>query len=149
MFRSLLTILVALPLLLPQGVCVCDFMQKCEACTDCAVSVEPERPTCGCSKHKHAQTVRDDGQTIAKAHSCHKSSPTEQQDNHLPCCPAKTGSAVWKTDTTQSSTVIYLALVHLVNELELPAAITADAAPAVHLASSGRPIYLTLLTLRI
>lgn len=149
MFRRLLTLLVALPLLLPQGVCVCDFMRSCEACEDCAVSVEPEKPSCGCHKHKQAQAVQDDDLEIAKGHTCHKSLPTEKQDNHVPGCPAKEGTAVWKADTAPAPVTFSLGLVGLLNYLELPVTTFTVSAPTIHLAASGRPIYLTFLTLRI
>lgn len=150
MFRRLLTLLVALPLLLPQGVCVCDFMQNCEACADCAGVVEPEQPTtCGCRKHKHLQASQNAAPSISPSHTCHKPFPTDRQDNHAPCCPAKEGSAVWKADTTQSVPALTLDLLALVSSVDALPAATIHPAPSIHFYAADRPIYLTTLSLRI
>lgn len=144
MFRTLLTLLVTLPLLLPQGVCTCDFMRKCEACVDCAVNVQAQSSCCHqCQRH----TVPKGEAVIVKAHGCHKSMPWEKQNSHQPCCPAKAGSAAWKA--IPSPVDVNFCLVGLVNGLELPVAVSVAPAPLAYLRSADQPIYLTLHTLRI
>jgi len=124
-------------------------MQTCEACEDCAVSVEPEKPSCGCRKHKQALPVQTDDLEIAKAHTCHKTIPTDKQDDHVPGCPAKEGSAVWKANTTQPSPVGTLDLAGLLVSVDVAVPVSILPVPSIPVITSNRPIYLTTLTLRI
>src|SRR4051812_34137486 len=106
MLRRLLSLLLVVPLLLPQGVCVCDFMQKSEACSECNVRVEPAKPTCGCRKHRQAAAGAQEQTTIVRGHRCHQSVPADQRNDHAPGCPAKTGGAAWKIETAQTSIAV-------------------------------------------
>lgn len=149
MLRRLLTLLVALPLLLPQGVCVCDFMQTCEACEDCANATELARPTCSCCRHQREAVIQDDAPAIAKSHTCHKSDSSDKKNDHLPGCPAKEGSACWKGDTAQPLMAVTLVYVGMLDSLDTPAATSALSASPIHLSTADPPIYLTTLSLRI
>lgn len=149
MFRSVLSLLLALPLLLPQGMCVCDLMQKCEACADGTAAVEPEKPACGCHKHKPAEPVKTDASTLTKLHTCHQNAPADQPGEHFPCCPVKAGSVQWKAEPIPSPAQPSFGFVGMVS-LSLPPAVnSALLTPSFHLSSSDQPLYLTFLTLRI
>lgn len=149
MFRSVLSLLLALPLLLPQGVCVCDFIQECEACADCTAAVEPEKPACGCHKHKPTEPVKNDAPTLTKHHTCHQHAPADQQDGHIPFCPAKAGSVQWKAEPAPPPAQPSLFFVGMVCLSQPPAVNSALLTPSFHLSSADQPLYLTLLTLRI
>lgn len=149
MFRRLLSLLVVLPLLLPQGACVCDLVQKCEACADCTGLVESAKPTCGCRKHQPAEPLQSVALTLTKSHTCHQTAPGDQQDEHLPCCPAKASSAEWKVEPPASPAPPSLDFAGLVNLLLPPVVISAPLKLSVHLSATSQPLYLTLLTLRI
>jgi hypothetical protein len=107
MVRRLLSVLLVVPLLLPQGMCVCDLLQKCEACaaTENSTPATAKRPTCSCCKkhrEKHASTAVD------RAHTCHRSSPADKQDHHAPGCPAKAGGGHWNFNLTHTSSLLPL-----------------------------------------
>jgi hypothetical protein len=155
MFRSVLSLLLALPLLLPQGVCVCDLVQQCEACaectecTECTRAVELEKATCGCHKHQPAEPGKTNAPALVKQHICHQNAHNSQQNEHIPCCPAKTGSVQWKLDPTPQSVQLGFDFFGTICHSQSPAVNSALLAPSFHLSSADQPLCLTLLTLRI
>jgi hypothetical protein len=149
MAQRLLSLLLVLPLLLPPGVCVCDFVHRCQACSECEAKVELAKPTCGCCRHRRAAPAGKDQRTIARTHTCHRSIPIDRRNDHAPGCPAKTGGSVWKIKTAQASLSVSPQFTGIFAMPDVPAASAALSSPSFHLAAADQPLYLTLLTLRI
>jgi hypothetical protein len=104
MARRVLSLLLILPLLLPPGVCICDLLHRCEACTESprptSVVASPSRTTaCHCCRHKHTGPVAQH-----QVAPCHDPVPADGKDPHAPGCPAKTGGSWWKTEPTVTAT---------------------------------------------
>ena len=144
MVRRFLTLLAVVPLLLPQGICVCDLLAPCAACEQPASTPSAPASAC-CCECCQAEPVVVDGAGLAALHSC-QSSPADR-DEHLPACPAE-GSAQWKADLGHGLPTIGLDVVGSVSTIDTPA-VSMLLAPAAQLDTAERPLYLTLLTLRI
>jgi len=130
-YRQLLTFLLVWPLLLPSGVCVCDwFAADCRAC---AVSE---------ADSDHA----DDEAALVPGHTCHHHAPAQNSSDHMPGCPTKSGHA-WRTEGTDRSTLVTgtCTFIALVADLHSPS----FALEAVRLVGPCRAIFLTHLNLRI
>lgn len=133
-------------LLLPQGVCVCDLMQKREACADCSACVEQEKSACAACQHKRTEKVEDDTNK-----TCTCTSPRENPetpDHHVPSCPPKS-SAQWKADTASAPQPVYMPFVGLVTISETTVLSSSCLSPSFLVTTADQPLFLTLLTLRI
>lgn len=150
MFRMAVTLLVSLPLLLPQGVCVCDFLVKCEGCIEAAPSarVVETISTCKCCKHRKTEPPAH-AAVIGKQHTCHKSAPLNGKDNHSPCCPAKAGTGEWKCEPGSPQSSPCFAYCGPVTLLTPPLAEVANSIAAPDHFAHGPPVYLAILNLRI
>lgn len=150
MMRRIFSLLLVLPLLLPQGVCVCDLMKpQCEACAEGNVCVEQVESACSCCcKHKRHQAVENDGPSLTTSHTCAKSGP-DKEDRHLPICPIKTGGAQWKSALVSVPILADMAFVGMLPVADVTAAGSFTSAFPVHFDPSDQPLYLTLLNLRI
>jgi len=144
MFRRLLTLLVALPLLLPQGVCVCDFLRKCEACTECDANVELEAPACGCQHERTAEVENDSDKTC----TCYQSGSPESPEHRTLPCPPKS-SAQWKADTATPPQPVCVPFVGLMTDPEALVTTSTCLSPSFQASTANQPLFLTLLTLRI
>lgn len=148
MFCRFLSLLIALPLLLPQGLCVCGFALSCEACTSEPATAEAAPRCCNCHAHQ-AVAENDVGKvSVAKDHTCHKSGPNKC-DDRAPACPTKNATSYWRADIGQAATPLTLdCMVSLPLEGFLADVSRACTVPlTVH--QSDRPIYLTTLSLLI
>jgi hypothetical protein len=125
MFRVLLTILAGLPMLMPPGMCICQFVPCGRASGDetrlplpavGAVSVEADSgPSCGCGhrRSRSQQVTQEPGkpggwQSIPVDHP----SPGPLAGQHAPGCPAAMTAATEKValPTFQVHTLLVLAL---------------------------------------
>jgi hypothetical protein len=130
-YRQLLTFLLVWPLLLPSGVCVCDwFAADCHACAVCEADFD------------HT----DDKATLLPGHTCHHHAPAQNGSDHMPGCPAKSGHA-WRTEAPDRSTLVtgICAFIEFVADLYSPS----FAVEAVRPVGPARAIFLTHLNLRI
>lgn len=135
MLRRLLSLLLVLPLLLPQGVCACDFIEHQEAGTTVSEAAPPPACCARCRKHWHSHTTAQTKQPAPVSHS----------DQDSPC-PTKAGGGLWKAapaGTHVLSTADVLP-VSFRTVLALP-----DPTSSPDLLRSDRTLYLTLLNLRI
>jgi hypothetical protein len=138
------------PLLLPQGVCVCDFVAAPPAhVTPDEQQTEPETSACACHKHQrnHAEDPVCPSSDQVR-HSEH-SLPTNEQDNHIPGCPAKVAGGLWKVKSADPPSLVGSFVVGF-----LVASVGPTLKPGFPERSPGftsldHPLYLTLLTLRI
>ena len=99
MLRQLLTLVVSLPMLMPPGMCVCQFVAYGDAATehretssDTAVSVPV---FCKCSTHQHVTDLVSTDEPAAT------SSPGQFPHEHDPSCPALLGTTPNKVAPTQ------------------------------------------------
>ena len=154
MLRRVLSLLLILPLLLPQGMCICDLAHSCRACeaNPCTVSQAPapQRTACKCCKHKRTGSPGRPDRVLAQSHTCRHSIPAKRDDDkHAPCCPAKAGFGLWKTEPTSAPTVDTPTDWQRIASASPPAQPAAVAVPGDDLHPSGPLLYLTLLTLLI
>lgn len=140
MVRRVLTLLLALPLLLPPGVCVCGLAQASTTPADCPVPAAAEAPTCPCCQHC-VERAADDHEANAVASPA---SPLKG-DQHPPGCPARRGVAQWKC----SSPAPVLPQIAALDAPYQPLPADPVLCACITLRSVERPIYLTTLTLRI
>jgi hypothetical protein len=145
MLRRLLTLLAALPLLLPPGVCPCRLVTVCDACTQQGVASEEAATACTCCEAEAAEPVAD--VVLTDAPCCPPLPVNQNRDDHHPACPSQ-GSAQWKADLTPVAASLLLDCVALATDLPTVPT-SAELAPSDFSPPSDRPIYLTLLTLRI
>ena len=88
--RHLLALVVGLPMLMPPGMCACQFVPCRDASTEYqetssdTVAVAAER--CKCSTHRNAVELTSSDEPVAK------SSPSHVPHDHAPGCPAKLGA---------------------------------------------------------
>jgi len=88
--RHLLALVVGLPMLMPPGMCVCQFVPCSDASTEYqetssdTAAVAAER--CKCSTHRNAVELTSSDEPVAK------SSPRHVPHDHAPGCPAKLGA---------------------------------------------------------
>lgn len=101
MLRAVLTALAALPLLMPEGMCICRLLPSVagspvQASTAPVASSARERPSgCKCKKHCRAKeaTARPASASAAtdpcRCFACpeKKQNGPGSRDGHLPCCP--------------------------------------------------------------
>lgn len=146
MLRSLGTVLLIVPLLLPPGVCVCDLLaQECGACAEAAApAVAPSETGCCCKHHRPAQAV-----CLHTGHTCSKSKPANAPDNHPLGCPAKPDHAQWKAQPGNPPTLVGPVPVHPLAVAEPLAAGARSLFPEQSGHPPDQPLYLTLLTLLI
>jgi hypothetical protein len=138
MLRSLLAILLIVPLSLPPGLCLC----RCAAaggdrdghtCTACALDADHE--DCACPCHGGGHPTPD---------------PSDPHNGHAPGCPVlKSSTGFTPTpagDVFPLDGTFPVALAAVTNPV-IPTKSRATPSPAAH--SADQPIYLTLLTLRL
>lgn len=88
--RHLLALVVGLPMLMPPGICVCQFVPCGDASTEYqetsseTVAVATER--CKCSTHRDKTELASTDELLAKL------SPGHAPHEHAPGCPAKLGT---------------------------------------------------------
>jgi len=136
MVRRLLTLLLAFPLLLPPGICVCEIASGRAAAPACPVN--------GCACCQHDAPAADPGPV-------HVTGGRPARDNgpaHLPGCPACENGAQWKCRTSPPDVAAPLPGAA---PAPLKAALSAAAVacPIASVCAAARPIYLTTLPLRI
>lgn len=103
MLRSLGTLLLIVPLLLPQGVCVCALVPHECTVDNSAVAVDASAEVGCCRCCKHAQTkVKLEDQ------------PLKAPQQHAPACPAK---PQWKAQPTGVLTLITPATINPLVEI--------------------------------
>jgi hypothetical protein len=135
---GIIKLLVALPLLLPQGLCICDSLTTCQACAEPAASVETSAPACSCC-------IEDDKTpTLTATHTCEP----QPGEPHVPGCPVKE-DAQWKADLKAPSPLLAVDFTCIADSLDCLAVPSAQSNPFADFHGKQRPIYLTLLTLRI
>lgn len=140
------TLLVALPLILPQGICLCDLVRSCESCA--AVVVAPVEPACRhCKCRQHAATDDTPSAAPAKAHTCHHT--TTDGDNDPQTCPTQDGATYWKSDLGSATVLPALTALAVPTLDVLPTPASACSIAPVSLARFNLPVYLTTLSLRI
>jgi hypothetical protein len=137
MFRGVVILLVAWTLLLPPGVCVCHWLTTCQGC-----ATQPsEEPACSC--------CHEELEPLAAVGSVHGCQPGQEPADHVPACPARDGTASWKSD--RLSPLPQIADLHL-SGLSTPVEERLTGlswALSMTLDIAENPLYLTLLTLRI
>ncbi len=150
MVRKLVSLCLVLPLLLPQGVCVCDFVSpKCAPTAQAATQPESETFTCSCRKHRRTCAQNRSCFQSAQVQQTGRSVPADQQEEHIPGCPAKAGGGLWKEKPADPPALAGSIVVRL-----FPVPDGANAPSCVGEFPSladpyNHPLYLTLLTLRI
>lgn len=151
MVRRFLSLLLLFPLLLPQGVCVCHFASP----TCAAAGTEDDEADSqafahnSCRDHEHSLDEQSHSAAERAGHR-HGPTPAEQPDQHTPGCPALKPAFVQR-QAVDTATPLGASVCVLVCRLpdadaagrHTPAAIWPD------FGSPNRPLYLTLLTLRI
>ena len=139
MIPCILKLLVALPLLLPQGLCICDSLTTCQACAEPAASVETSLPACSCCAAEDDKAL-----ALTATHTCEP----QPGEPHVPGCPVKE-DAHWKADLKSPSPLLTVDFTCVTDSLDCLPVPSAQSAPLADLHANQRPIYLTLLTLRI
>lgn len=90
MLRGIVLLLTALPMLMPPGICVCQFAHRSgnsndSAQTTSATTLSATR-CCKCSTHNDFENFSDAGTTFANH------SPSPEDPKHDPGCPAVLGT---------------------------------------------------------
>lgn len=145
MLLKVARLLLILPLLLPQGVCVCMFMAPASEAPVQNIASAMRCSRCACS-HRHAAS--------ATPASCHLSgftsgadAPDDDDDQHLPACPGR--KLEWKA-LSDNALVNVTAPALWVSLYEVLATDSSTPfAPFQAAYPSAPPLYLSLLNLRI
>lgn len=101
MLRRLMVILLALPMLMPPGICICQFQPT--FVTASSSSEDTEEPVvccrkCGRAKCDHQKNTSS-GQTPARSDD---SDPSPQSPDHAPGCPANPSYSIRTTPTVEA-----------------------------------------------
>lgn len=121
MFRVLLTILIGLPMLMPPGTCICQFVPCGRASADetrlpspgeTAVSAGADSGGCGHCRRRSEQTNQEPGKPGGESIPIDHSSPVPLPGQHAPGCPAACTTSTEKValPTSQVQTLLVLAL---------------------------------------
>jgi hypothetical protein len=148
--QKLFSLVLIMPLLLPQGMCICDLIpQKSTAGTEGEAATEEAPPCCRCHRHQRRRTAEQASTASARSHPHQLPAPVQRDEDHVPGCPAKAGGGLWKHTSRDphSLTASTFASLAEASPCSLPEAPT-PLLPAP-IASADPPIYLTLRTLRI
>jgi len=147
MLQRLLSLLLVLLLLLPPGVCICRIAQAAVASPEespSAAQAPPLCSSCSCAKHQHQVTADPASEQSAKL------VPSTPADNdHIPSCPALTGSTQWKAELTPTQ-VIEAPAVNGMTVVQERAGLLGQTLPAsASVPICGQPLYLTLQSFQI
>jgi hypothetical protein len=145
---KLLSLVLTLPLLLPQGVCLCGIAsaESSASAEDSGREQEAAHPSC----HHHRSDKSADPSSAPPARP-HPGNPTDNQDDHAPGCPALKPAFVLRSapDGTTAHSQAKLATATLLPDPD-PLLHQAPAVDVLSQPSSARPcLYLRLRTLLI
>lgn len=144
MLRTVVKLLLMVPLLLPQGVCVCAWAAPAPEAPPSA----PSAPTSHCSRcscHQHSRTALPVESRVAAGTTADW--PVES-DQHAPACPAS--KVEWKALITVSpNSLVSQTLCVTLPELILTCSEETLACQLDAPVPAARPLYLSLLNLRI
>ncbi len=152
MLRRFLSLLLVLPLLLPQGVCVCDLVQACVASNRGAEQTQAPLSVsrCRCCKHKHAKPVHETSLAREQAPAGNESSPLQRgPDEHVPGCPAGTIGGLLKTAANHNLMLRTLSFSNPVALTEASCSVSRPLGCVSACHFPDQPLYLTLHTLLI
>jgi hypothetical protein len=99
MLRIVISLFVSLPMLMPPGMCLCEFLPCPDAsAADSKLNTSEEESDCQCRcGHGHLRSARKGkgtgSQTLTRAAATgrHESDPIPQPETHHPGCPASIG----------------------------------------------------------
>jgi hypothetical protein len=108
--RRVLLLLIACPMLLPPGFCICKFVDVAPPTAAAKAETAPKQGCCCC--HRHAKP-----KAPASPHPDAPSAPTKTPDEqHVPACPAHPCWAIFRAATLPGSHNSALAAAVLVND---------------------------------
>lgn len=171
-YRGLVSLLIALPLLMPPGMCVCQFL-ACErpsparpaavglnrsSSPTASESDSPAPPSgCACSARQAAQSSGGDaalagkalGPAAAATHSADTSGPLTPPPGHAPSCPASQSAGQSKSAATPSLVLDFAVELAAVGDVVFVSPRPADHRTSQPVGTADGPLYLAYRSLLI